>query len=89
MENEHKYIIVGIVLILTLIVATIFYLPRNDDSREEEKTYCQEEQRNVDACTQEYNPVCGHRNDSSTKTYSNSCHACMNSEVEYYTPGEC
>ena len=60
-------------------------------------TKCLSEQRNVDACIEIYQPVCGKVNvecittpcDPVEKTFSNSCFACTNSFVESYTEGEC
>ena len=55
---------------------------------EEEKNfiYCPEESRNADACIEIYQPVCGF---PINKTFSNSCFACMDENVIYYTQGEC
>ncbi len=61
-----------------------------------EKTYCTEEQRNADVCIEIYQPVCGWANEKiqclkwpCASTYSNSCFACIDKNVEYYTDGEC
>lgn len=63
---------------------------------EETKTYCTSEQRNVDACIEIYQPVCGWSNENiqclkwpCASTYSNYCFACVNEDVEYYTEGDC
>lgn len=40
-------------------------------------------------CTMEYMPVCGSKNDASTKTYGNACSACGDAEVTGYIVGEC
>lgn len=58
---------------------------------------CTEEQRNVDACIDIYQPVCATVNiqcittpcNPIKETYSNSCRACKNSLVDFYTMGEC
>ena len=60
-------------------------------------TECLPEQRDVDACIEIYQPVCGTVNvqcittpcDPAKETFSNSCFACMNSLVSTYTEGEC
>jgi hypothetical protein len=58
--------------------------------------YCASKQRKADACIALYAPVCGWFDDSiqcvkypCAETYSNSCFACMDEKVEYYTEGEC
>jgi len=58
---------------------------------------CLPEQRNVDACIEIYQPVCGTVNvqcvttpcDPVQETFENSCKACRNSLVISYTNGEC
>jgi hypothetical protein len=59
--------------------------------------YCEEEQRNVDACIEIYQPVCGWNDPEKVvcirypcaSTYSNSCFACQDENILYYTEGEC
>ena len=58
---------------------------------------CLPEQRDVDACIEIYQPVCGTVNvqcvttpcDPVQETFANSCKACVNSLVSSYTNGEC
>lgn len=57
--------------------------------KESEITYCQKNQRNVDVCIQVYDPVCGFTSRGKKETFSNSCFACSNPEVNFYVPGEC
>ena len=52
------------------------------------KNFCTIESRNADACISVYQPVCGYSK-SSHETFSNSCFACLNPEVIYWTEGEC
>jgi len=60
-------------------------------------TDCLSEQRNVDACIEIYQPVCGQVQvecikapcDPIKETFGNSCKACMNPRVLSYTEGEC
>ena len=42
-----------------------------------------------EACTMEYDPVCGRKKDQSTATYGNACEACADPIVLEYIPGEC
>lgn len=60
------------------------------------KTFCTDESRGAEVCMELYAPVCGWFNSEikcikypCAQTFSNSCFACSNSNVEYYTPGEC
>jgi len=58
---------------------------------------CLPEQRNVDACTADYTPVCATVEiqcirapcNPIQETFSNSCNACKNSLVKSYVLGEC
>lgn len=60
-------------------------------------TACLPEQRNVDACIEIYQPVCGTVHvqcvttpcDPVQETFSNSCKACTNPLVSSYTNGAC
>ncbi len=60
-------------------------------------TECLPEQRDVDACIEIYQPVCGTvivqcvttPCDPAQETFANSCKACTNSLVSSYTNGEC
>ena len=67
---------------------------------EEEKSKrinCENYQRNVEACIEIYQPVCGWndpekvqcREGSCLETFSNPCFACLNEDILYYTEGEC
>lgn len=54
-----------------------------------ERNYCAPDSREVEACITVYDPVCGYFGDGSTQTFSNSCVACQNEDVESWTKGEC
>ena len=61
------------------------------------QNFCPPESRNVDACITLYDPVCGWNDPDEIQcikfpcasTYSNSCNACKNSDVLYWTSGVC
>ena len=40
-------------------------------------------------CTMQYDPVCGQISDGRSKTYSNACSACSDSQVHGHTLGPC
>lgn len=80
-----NYLYIGIGIFLFIIA--IYFGLHVDDSLE--KNYCTQDQREVDICTEEWNPVCGHKGEELFETYSNSCFACRNPEVIYWTKGEC
>ena len=63
---------------------------------DEEVHFCTDAERDVEACTMEYDPVCGwfydHVECDTTPcatTESNPCEACKNPDVEFWTRGEC
>ncbi len=67
-----------------------------EEEEEEERNHCTESMRDADSCVQVYQPVCGWFKDSvqcirfpCAADYSNSCFACMDQNVEYYTDGAC
>ena len=47
---------------------------------------CSQEDREVDACIEIYQPVCGK---PINQTFSNSCFACIDENIVYYIGGEC
>ena len=61
------------------------------------KNFCTPESKNAEACIEIYQPVCGWNDPEKIQcikfpcanTYSNSCFACMDEDVLYYTEGEC
>ncbi|MBS3080894.1 hypothetical protein J4221_05460 [Candidatus Pacearchaeota archaeon] len=61
------------------------------------ENYCPPESRKGDVCIELYQPVCGWFDPEKiqcikypcAETFSNSCFACMNEEILYWTDGEC
>ena len=87
--------IIMIVALLVVIVAGALLYYGHDDSGGV-GTSCTSEQRGAEICISLYSPVCGHFNSSiqcvkypCAETFSNSCFACSNPSVEYWTEGEC
>ncbi len=62
-----------------------------------EESYCTPEQKKAEVCIQIYDPVCGWFDPEKiqcikypcAQTFSNSCHACADEKVLYWTEGEC
>lgn len=62
-----------------------------------DKIYCSPQSRSGDACIQIYQPVCGWYNSTKVQcikypcaeNFGNSCVACHNSNVDYWTAGVC
>ena len=61
------------------------------------ENYCTPEQKKADVCIELYKPVCGWFDSKQIQcikypcaaTYSNSCFACANEKILYWTEGEC
>lgn len=85
-KQKKLLIIFGILFILFLIIMTIFLINLNKRNTYPERNYCTWASRLADVCITIYQPVCGYPLE---KTYSNSCSACIDKDVEYYISGEC
>ncbi|MAF79787.1 hypothetical protein CL629_01780 [bacterium] len=104
----HRGGIKRIILLVVLVIAVIagaFYLYSTFLNRALEDSSvtnsravdCLPEQRDVDACIEIYQPVCGIVNVQCVttpcypvqETFENSCKACSNSLVSSYVEGEC
>jgi len=54
--------------------------------KDSEKEFCPPGSRDADICIEIYSPVCGY---PIKQSFSNSCFACLNNNVDYYISGEC
>jgi hypothetical protein len=70
--------------------------PIINDSQDLEAIECTAAQREAEACTMEYAPVCGWFSQEvqcikypCAMTYGNACGACADEKVAFYTQGEC
>ncbi len=80
----------SLLLMLLLFTAACASLPKEQPKPEEgTKTFCTSDQRKADVCIALYQPVCGWFDTTKIKTYSNSCAACKDQKVQYWTEGEC
>lgn len=87
-----KFILFILIIVLVLLVSYII-ISYNTKTK---FITCKENQ-NADSCIEIYKPVCGYVQvdcikepcDLQTQTFSNSCFACSNNRVKYYTGGEC
>jgi hypothetical protein len=88
--------IIGIIILIfgTWIVMNNS-LPE-DSQNEGNKTYCDSKSREGEYCMKIYSPVCGWMGPNiqcikypCAGNYGNSCEACHDENVEYYTSGEC
>lgn len=84
---------IAIIVVIAIASAAIM-VSKFEENRE--RYYCDGESRNVEACIEIYEPVCGWFDESvncvkypCAETFGNSCFSCMNSDVAYYTKGEC
>lgn len=69
----------------------------DDKNKSLDKNYCTSESRKGDVCITLYEPVCGWFDPEKiqcikypcAETFSNSCFACLDEKVLYWTDGEC
>ncbi len=86
-KEKRKLLVIFGILFILLIIATVFLLINlNKKNAHPERNYCTWKSRFADVCITLYQPVCEKKK---KKTYSNSCVACINRDVEYYLSGEC
>ena len=96
--------IIFIALLISAVLIINSYLTIKKDKTDydnsdnnKQKINCLPEQRNSDFCIEIYKPVCGYRQvqcvttpcDPVPETFSNSCFACAEDSIIYYTKGEC
>jgi len=87
---------IGAALLLALLVLT-GYVKNSYFGEPAARNYCMAEQRRAEYCIMIYAPVCGWFDPEKIQcfaypcadTYSNSCFACMDENVLYWTAGEC
>jgi hypothetical protein len=104
MKKRHKswvMLLSFLAALMLLAFIIIFINPTNFSSGNsksvyQNQNYCSNESRNVGACYQIYQPVCGYFSQKiqcikapCAQTFSNSCFACMDSKVDYWVSGEC
>lgn len=55
------------------------------------KFYCSEDSRHATVCPSLIEPICGYDSSETklTEHFSNSCTACLNENLEFYTMGDC
>jgi hypothetical protein len=96
-------IITGLLIIVAVIAYFVFVGTKNNYSVDQSNqtipqgaTMCNPGQRNSQLCITVYDPVCGWFDKEikclkypCANTFSNSCVACSNPNVEYYTSGDC
>ena len=90
MRHKKKVIVISLIFLFLVLAFVLFSTKeKQEETPESEKIYCKVEQRNIDVCIALYEPVCGWSDSGVIKTYSNSCFACIDENVEYYLGGEC
>ena len=94
-KSKKNWILLGITVLAIFFMIKIIVEFNQNEAIKEDKVYCPEERG--DACTMDYNPVCGWYNSKEiqcinypcAQTYSNGCSACVDKNIEYYTKGDC
>lgn len=100
--NKRLWVAIGIIILVAFIVIKasliiawhLGQLGHGRDGRMKDKNYCPEQRNEV--CTEQYDPVCGWFGQKvqcikypCAQTYSNSCFACADNTVSYWTPSAC
>lgn len=100
-KSNHKITLIYLIILLfttsVIILIVNLYPFSQKESMKEKKNFCTPESRQENACIEIYKPVCGWFNPEKIQcikypcanTYSNSCFACHNEEVSYWTEGQC
>ncbi|MEK6928599.1 MAG: hypothetical protein AABW65_01430 [Nanoarchaeota archaeon] len=103
MTRKQIFVIIAVLLILGIILKVFIFNSSytNIDYKEsevknltkknvsEEKNFCSGKSRDGDFCIQIYEPVCGWYSLGTSKTFGNSCFACLDKSVSYWIEGEC
>ena len=95
MKRNVVYFVVIFMALILGVLAFIFM--DNSMKLNEEKHFCSQQERESDFCIELYQPVCGWSDPEKIKcikypcaqTFSNSCFACQNPNVLYWTEGDC
>ena len=97
-------VVIFIALLISAVLIINSYLTIKKDKTDydnsdnnKQKINCLPSQRDSDFCIEIYEPVCGYRQvqcvttpcDPVPETFSNSCFACAEDSIIYYTQGEC
>jgi hypothetical protein len=85
-KNLIWFILAILVLVVLAFTIFILFFQKQQNNKDDDRIYCSVFSRDADICIQMYEPVCGY---PQKKTYSNSCSACREKNVEYYFSGEC
>jgi hypothetical protein len=97
-NKKYAYIGIGVAIVLVALFAVglfavvsrfVFEDKPYEETTEQETNFCTDEQREAEMCIELWEPVCGFREDGTSKTFSNSCFACMDSDIVYWIDGEC
>lgn len=95
-KKRMKKSLIALIAIAILVLGAGIYYKITQVTSQPEKTYCTPESRQGEFCTAQYDPVCGWFNQSvqcitypCANVYSNNCHACLDTNVDYWTQGVC
>jgi len=94
-RSEIKLVFLGLLLVILAIFVIVAYfsgdvsVSNNIPDNVSEDNYCDPDNRPQN-CIEIYRPACGwDLSGVQVRTFSNECYACSDSEVAYWTSGEC